>query len=258
MKTLKGWLYAAFITPITLAGISSCSKSNTAPVPQQKQYTISPYNSTSQISGTVNFTQVLNVDSIIVTIKLQGVNQDGSYPVYIRQGTSLEDGPLAYNLGFVDGANPTLTKEVPLAFSDLANYNGCLNVYRNPNDTVTIVAQSEIGENNIFKAYNMYNPVNTSQINGQFRVYQRSAGSYLVIRIDTSFAHMGGASHPARVYTAAGDRAFDLTNVDSVSGVSVTPLPDQPYNTLSTYPGSIKVLLSQAFQDVTISQGQFK
>jgi hypothetical protein len=258
MKTLKGWLYAAFIVPTALMGISSCSKSNTAPVPQQKQYTISPYNSTSQISGTVNFTQVLNADSIMVTVKLQGVSQDGSYPVYIRQGTSLQDGLVAYNLGFVDGANPTLTKEIPMVFSDLANYNGCLNVYRNPNDTVTIIAQSEIGANNVFKAYNMYNPVNTSQINGQFRVYQRPAGSYLVVRIDTSVAHIGGTSHPARVYTAAGDRAFDLTNVDSVSGVSATSLPDQPYNTLSTYPGSIKVLLSQAFQDVTLSQGQFK
>lgn len=258
MKTLKGWLYAAFIVPTALVGISSCSKSDTPPVPQQKQYTISPYNSTSQISGTVNFTQVLNVDSVIVTVKLQGVNQDGSYPVYIRQGTSLEDGPVAYNLGFVDGQNPTLTTEIPMVFSNLANYNGCLNVYRNPNDTVTIIAQSEIGENNVFKAYNMYNPGNTSQINGQFRVYQRSAGSYLVIRIDTSVAHVGGVSHPARVYTSTGDRAFDLNNVDSLSGVSATSLPDQPYSTLSAYPGSIKVLLSEAFQDVTISQGQFK
>ncbi|MGH2643824.1 MAG: hypothetical protein ACRDE2_07750, partial [Chitinophagaceae bacterium] len=254
---LKGFLPAVFFG-VALIGFSSCNKSNTTPTPQQTQYTISPYNATSQISGTVNFMQVMNVDSVIVTIKLQGVNQDGSYPVYIRQGTSLEDGPVAFNLGFVDGQNPTLTKEIPLAFSDLANYNGCLNVYRNPNDTVTIIAQSEIGGNNVFKAYNMYNPANTSQINGQFRVYQRTTGSYLVIRIDTSLAHIGNISHPARVYTAAGLRVFDLNNVDSVSGVSATPLPNQPYNTLSTYPGSVKVLLSQDFQDVTISQGQFK
>lgn len=258
MKTPKRWLYAALLSGASFTGLLSCNKSNTTPSPQQKQYTISPYNSSSQISGIVNFRQVLNTDSVIVTVKLQGVNQDGSYPVYIRQGTSLEGGPVAYDLGYVDGQSPTLTAEIPLAFSNILTYNGCLNVYRNPNDTVTIVAQSEIGTNNIFKSYNMYDPVNTSQINGQFRVYQRPAGSYLVIRIDTSVAHIGRISHPARVYTAAGMRAFDLNNVDSVSGVSATSLPDQPYNALSTYPGSIKVLLSQGVQDVTISQGQFK
>lgn len=258
MKTSRNGLCMVFLAGVAMAGFSSCNKSNTAPVPQQKQYTISPYNSSSQISGTVNFTQVLNADSVMVTVKLQGINQDGSYPVFIRQGTSLEDGAVAFNLGFVDGANPTLIREIPVSFSDISAYNGCLNVYRNPNDTVTIVAQSEIGINNVFKSYNMYNPANTSQINGQFRVYQRSQGSYLVIRIDTSAAHLGGVSHPARVYTAAGLRAFDLANVDSVSGVSVTTLQDQPFNTLSNYPGTIRVLLSQNFQDVTISQGSFK
>lgn len=258
MKTLKFTVGGACIFMAGVTFFSSCSKSNTGPVAQQKSYTISPYNSSSQISGTVNFTQVLNTDSVIVTVKLQGVAQDGYYPVYIRKGTSLEDGPVAFNLGNFNGDSTALTTEIPLSFSNLQTYDGCLNVYRSPFDTVTIKAQSELGTNSVFKSFNMYDPVNTTQINGQFRVYQRPAGSYLVIRIDTSVAQLGGVSHPARVYTAAGMRAFDLTNVDSVSGVSATPLPDQPFNTLSAYPGTVKVLLSQAVQDVTISQGQFK
>lgn len=258
MKTLREWLLAALMTGTPLFLLFSCNKSNVAPSPQQKVYTIRPYNSSSQISGTVTFTQVMNVDSVIVAVKLQGVSQDGYYPVYIRQGTSLEDGPVAFNLGNFNGDSTSLTTKIPMAFSSLSTYNGCLNVYRSPFDTVTIKAQSELGTNSVFKSFNMYDPINTAQINGQFRVYQRSTGSYLVVRLDTSVAQLGGVSHPARVYTSAGLRAFDLNNVDSVSGVSATSLPDQPYNTLSVYNGTIKVLFSDSIQDVPISQGQFK
>lgn len=259
MKTTIGLLKAMAVTAVAVAGLAACQKDNGTPAPLHKQYTISPYNASgsNQISGTAKFTEVLNADSVQVAIQLQGVSQDGSYPVYIRQGTSIENGPVAYRLGFVDGRSPTLTAVIPLSFSNLIKYNGSIDIYRNPNDTVTIVAQSEIGANEVYKSYKMTNPLNGDQ-NGQFRVYQRTGGAYLVIQIDTSVAHTGGLSHPARVYKSDGTRDFDLTDVSAVTGVSATNLTDHSFDELTHYTGMIKVLLSADAQDVPISQGQFK
>ncbi|HEX5555619.1 MAG TPA: hypothetical protein VFX43_20420 [Chitinophagaceae bacterium] len=259
MKTTAGLLKGILITATALIGLSACQKNDSTQTPLKKQYTISPSNrpGSPQISGTVDFKEILNTDSVDVTIQLQGVSQDGSYPVYLRNGTSIENGAVAYNLGFVDGRNPTLTTSIPVSFSNLIKYNGCIDIYRNPNDTVTIVAQSEIGTNEVYKSYNMSSPLNNT-INGEFRIYKRPTGAYVVIRIDTSVAHTGGVSHPARVYKSDGTRDFDLSDVSATTGVSATNTPDHTFDELTHYDGMIKVLASKEVQDVTLSQGQFK
>gem|GEM_PF-6422637 len=243
---------------VLLAGmlLSACQKNDSHDNPLKIQYTIGPYQS-SKISGTVDFTEVLHTDSVQLTIQLTGVSQDGSYPVLLRKGTSIENGEVAFNLGFVDGRNPTLTKTIPLPFSQLIKYNGCLDIYRNPNDTVTIVAQSEIGANNIFKSYDMSNPI-TTQPNGQFRIYKRDAGAYIVVRIDSASAHLGGMPHPTRVYTAEGAREFELEDLSEVSGVSATLVTDHSFDDLTHSNYVIKVLQSEDLQDVVLSQGAVK
>lgn len=244
---------------VALAALSSCSKNDSDTTPLNKTYKITAYNSTSQISGTLSVMEVLNTDSIWLTLQLQGTSTDGSYPVFVRQGTSIENGPVAYDLGFVDGQNPTLAKEINMSFSDFIKYNGCIDIYRNPNDLATIVAQSEIGTNETYKAFDMVNPnLPNKPINGQFRIYKRSTGAYLVIKVDTSAAGMGlGISHPARVYKTDGTRDFDLSDVSDSSGVSATNITDHTFDQLSSYSGSIKVLESMQVQDVIVSQGTF-
>lgn len=253
MKLLNGGLFIA----LTMISLSACQNNDSNPTPRTKQYTISPYGQ-SNISGTAKFLEVLNTDSVQVTIQLQGVSQDGSYPVYLRQGTSIENGPVAFDLGFVDGRSPTLTSTINLSFSQLLKYDGCIDIYRNPNDTVSIVAQSEIGANEIYKSFDLHDPLNQSKINGQFRVYKRPQGTSLIIRIDTSVAHTGDVSHPARVYKSDGTRDFDLSDVSPTTGVSSTDLSDHSFDELTHYNGKIKVLLSQEIQDVTLSEGDFK
>lgn len=243
---------------VLLAGtlLTACQKNDSNDNPLKIQYTIGPYQS-SKISGTVDFTEVLHTDSVQLTIQLTGVSQDGSYPVLLRKGTSIENGEVAFDLGFVDGRNPTLTKTINLPFSELIKYNGCLDIYRNPNDTVTIVAQSEIGANNTFKSYDMANPI-TSQLNGQFRIYKRDAGAYIVVRIDSATAHTGGVAHPTRVYTAEGAREFELEDLSHVSGVSATLVTDHTFDDLTHSSYLIKVLQSADLQDVVLSQGAIK
>lgn len=244
---------------VALAALSSCSKNDSDNTPLNKTYKITAYNSTSQISGTLAVKEVLNTDSVWLTLQLQGTSSDGSYPVFVRQGTSIENGPVAYDLGFVDGQNPILAKEIPMSFSDFIKYNGCIDIYRNPNDLATIVAQAEVGANETYKAFDMVSPnLPNNPINGQFRIYKRSTGAYLVIKVDTSATGMGlGMSHPARVYKSDGTRDFDLSDVSDSSGVSATTITDHSFDALSSYSGSIKVLQSGQVQDFIISQGTF-
>lgn len=258
MKTTMGLLKGMLIMAVVVTGFSACQKNDSTPTPLHKQYTISPNgDAANPISGTAKFTEVLNTDSVKVTIQLQGVSQDGSYPVYMRQGTSIENGQVAYDLGFVDGRNPTLNAVIPMSFSNLIKYNGSIDIYRNPNDTTTIVAQSEIGANEVYKAYKMTDPQSGNQ-NGQFRVYKRSGGAYVVIRLDTTMVPMGNVPHPARVYKADGTRDFDLTDVSPGTGISTSTVTTHTYDELTHYTGMIKVLQSADVQDVTLSEGQFK
>lgn len=243
---------------VALAALSSCQKNDNTQTPLKKQYTISPYNATSSIKGTLNVMEVLNTDSVVLTLQLTGVSTDGSYPVYLRQGTSIENGPVAFNLGFVDGSNPTLTAEIKMSFSDFMKYNGCVDIYRNPNDLETIVAQAEIGTNETYKSFDMSNPnLPDKPINGQFRIYKRATGAYLVVKVDTAAVHSGLGSHPARVYKTDGTRDFDLSDVSDSSGISTSNITDHTFDELSKYSGTLKVLESQTIQDVVISQGSF-
>lgn len=255
MKTTKILLRGAILFSIALLGLSSCSKDDTKPTPLHKQYTISPYDQSGPISGSVNFKEILNTDSVKVTIQLTGVSQDGSYPVYLRKGTSIENGPVAFDLGFVDGRNPTLDTTLPISFSNLIKFNGCLDIYRNPNDTVTIVAQSEIGSNEVFKSYILVSPnVSGNPQNGQLRIYKRTNGAYMVIRVDSS-AFLTTEAHPARVYKADGiTKEFDLSDL-SPAGVSATPVTDHTYDDLTKTKRIVRIFQSLTALDVTISEG---
>lgn len=258
MKTMHPLRKQMLLALLALAGLSSCSKNDSDNTPLNKQYRITAFNATSQISGTLSVTEVLHTDSVLLMLQLQGTSPDGSYPVYVRQGTSIEDGPVAFDLGFVDGENSTLSKEINMSFSDFIKYNGCLDIYRNPNDLHTIVAQSEIGSNETYKAFDMMNPnLPNKPINGQFRIYKRGTGAYLVVKIDTATGDPGITAHPARIYKSDGSRDFDLNDVADSSGVSATNITDHTFDELSNYSGSVKVLKSQDMQDVVLSQGSF-
>lgn len=258
MRTIYFPRNLLFLGLAAIAGLSACSKNDSDHTPLHKTYNINPYNSSSQISGTLSVTEVLNTDSVVLTLQLKGTSTDGSYPAMLRQGPSIENGPVAFDLGFVDGQNPTLTKEINMRFSDFNSYNGCVDIYRNPNDLTTIVAQSEIGANETYKSFDMMNPnLPNKPINGQFRIYKRSTGAYLVIRIDTATAQLVKESHPARVYKSDGTRDFDLSDVSDSSGISSTNITDHTFDELSKYTGSIKVLQSATVQDVVLSQGSF-
>lgn len=260
MKNSMSLLKSVFLVSLVLIGLSACQKNDSNPTPREKQYQIKTYPG-FDVSGMATFKEILNVDSVMVTIKLQGttVSDVTSFPVYIREGTSLENGPVEFDLGNFDGSEGTLTKEIGLSFDELENLNGSLVVYRNPNDTKTIIAQGELGINKVYKSYSMHFPT-SSDINGQFRVYKRDNGAYIVIK--NTFNNLDtlceGHPHPAGVYKTNGAPAFDLNPVADSNGVSATSLPDHTFDEMTHYDGYIKVLCSEDVESFVLSQGEFK
>lgn len=257
MKPTNTLLKGALIAATALFSLSACQKSDNSPVARTKTYNIQTY-ANYNVSGTATFTEVLNTDSVKVDVKLSGSNVTDLtlFPVYIRQGTSLENGPRAFDLGNLDGGVKELQSEINLSFDDLLNFNGSLDVYRNTTDTTQTIAQAEIGANEVFKSYNLTSPNQQGQPqNGQLRIYKRATGAYLVVRVDTS-AFIGTEPHPARVYQADGiTKDFDLNDLGGETGISATTVTDNTYDDLTKTKRIVKVFESATSLDVTISQG---
>lgn len=253
------------LTGILLLGtffftLSSCSDDDGAkPVPREQSYKVTAYGS-NEISGTANFKEVLNTDSVQVTIKLQGkdINNLSALPVKIRQGTSIESGEVLFDLGSYNGAEKELVKTIKLSYDDLVKLNASIGVY-NPNNS-DILAQAEIGSNSTYESYTMTNPT-TNEMNGQFRIYKREKGSYVVIHIGLEGLATAceGVDHPAKVLDADGipDTDIVLNPVADSNGVSATHLSEQAYEDLTKYNGSINVYCSESLLVKTISQGNF-
>lgn len=256
IRLLEGCLLLA----LTLFAFSACQKNGSNPVPRETQYQIVSYPGYN-VSGTATFKEVINADSVWVTIKLQGstVSDVTSFPIYIREGTSLENGDKKFDLGNFDGSKGTLTKEIALSYDELNNFNGSIAVYRNPTDVSTLIAQGELGINGIYKSYTMHFP-GSSDINGVFRVYKRGNGTYVVIKntFDNLDTLCAGHPHPAGVFKANGAPDFQLNPVADSSGISATALDNHTFDEMTHYQGSIKVLCSDAVQSFVLSQGEFK
>lgn len=258
MKLPTKLLTGLFLLATAVFTFSSCGNDddNAKPVPRSETYNFTAYG-THEITGTALFTEVLNTDSVKVTVELKGkdINDLVSLPVIIREGTSLESGDVISNLGNFKGSDGKLVKTIKLSFDNLLTLNGSMAVY-GPSDN--ILSQAEIGTNTTYESHTMTN-LTGSEMNGQFRIYKRPTGSYLVIKIDLEgiASICDGVDHPAKIYKADGSPEVELNAVADSSGISATSLTDYSYDDLKNYNGFVKVLCSETATDVSISKGNF-
>ena len=108
-----------------------------------------------EISGTAVFEERENGETL-VSIQLDGTDQEGTYPVQIIVGPVDGAGDeVALILNPVDGSNGSSYSNVaqlnedtqegaPITFEELVNFDGHLNVYLSEDDMETIVAQGNI------------------------------------------------------------------------------------------------------------------
>ncbi len=211
--------------------------------------------SNSAISGTATF--VMNQDnSTTVQIQLSGTTS-GLHPSHIHFNSAAEGGDIAVSLNPLDGAtgrSETIVTQqsdgTQLTYNDLINFDGYINVHESMNNLATLLAQGDIGENDLtgdMMTYNL-NSVDFPSISGEAIFNKRVNGTALVtLRLNGT----SSGSHPSHIHfntaVEGGGIAVGLNPVDGNTGISKTSvmmLEDETpisYNELINFDGYINV-----------------
>ncbi|MEQ8809257.1 MAG: hypothetical protein RIE59_09345 [Imperialibacter sp.] len=240
------------------------------PTGQSKTYALAAVANPS-ISGLVSFVE--NDDnSTTVTISLNNTPAGGQHPAHIHMNTAAEGGDIAITLGTVDGGTgegavtfSTFDDGTPVTYDDLMMYDGYINVHLSASELGTIVAQGDIGQNELTRMSKTYDlgSVAVADISGTATFSERVNGEALaVLALDNTPV---GGSHPAHIHfnTAAegGGIAFTFNPVNGDTGMSMTNvsmLDDETsfgYDDVLEYDGYINVHLSATELGTIVAQG---
>ena len=223
------------------------------------------------ISGSVTFTQRVNGEALAV-IELDNTPDGGSHPAHIHANTAAEGGAIVYTFNPVDGTSGMSMSNVESSDDGLAlNYaaildiDGYINVHLSADDLATIVAQGDIGQNELtgeMKVYDLGEKA-VAGISGTATFMERVNGEALA-KLELMNTPDGG-SHPAHIHanTAAegGGILYTFTAVDGTSGMSmsnVAMLDDGTafgYEDVLGVDGYINVHLSVEDLATIVSQG---
>jgi hypothetical protein len=226
--------------------------------------------SNPDISGTVKFAERSD-NSTLVTIDLDGTSSGETHVAHIHENSAAETGGIVIDLNSISGSSgmsETVVSELndgtPITYSELLMLNGYTNVHASEINLVTLIAQGDIGENELTGSSTTYalTGVNESGIDGTATFAERISGATLVT-ID-----LEGASptdnYPVHIYEGTvatpGPIAINLNNYTGTTGKSVTTvrtLNDDTaisYDQLSDFNGHINIQTS-ATDPTYVAQG---
>jgi hypothetical protein len=227
------------------------------------------------ISGSVMFEERMSGEAL-ATIMLDGTPADGMHPAHIHMGTAAEGpGDIAFTFNPVNGATgmsmthvAMLDDDTEFGYEDVLNYDGYVNVHLSADDLGTLVAQGDIGQNELTGESASYDlgSVDVDGIMGTAMFEERVNGETLVtIMLDGTPAD---GMHPAHIHVgsvadAPGDIAITLNSVNSATGMSATNVTKFngedgdmiDYNGLLEYDGYINVHLSADDLGTLVAQG---
>ncbi|MCA0931827.1 superoxide dismutase family protein [Lutimonas saemankumensis] len=223
------------------------------------------------ISGTVTFFERINGEALSV-IELSNTPEGGIHPAHIHDGNALEGGGIAVSLNPVDGTSgmsktsvSQLDDGTAVSYDDLLDFNGYINVHLSAEELATIVAQGDIGGNELSGSEMMYmlGEKDVAGISGMVHFYKRNNGETLA-KLELMNTPEGGI-HPAHIHNNSaiegGGIAVSLTPVDGTTGMSYTnirALDDGSaltYDQLMDFDGYINVHLSPENLAVIVAQG---
>ncbi len=273
MKTLSNQLSKVIIVSL-MALLISCGDDDDGggptPTGDSKQYTLNAVAEPS-ISGTATFAE-LSDGSTSITLQLVNTPAGGSHPAHIHANTAAEGGGIDISLEPVDGntgSSITIVSTTDagdlLSYEDLLDYDGYINVHLSESDLATLVAQGDIGQNELTGSNEEYElgAVSDPEISGTATFYERRNEETLVV-IELENTPSNG-DHPSHIHlnTAAegGGIAISLTNVNGSTGISktnVTALDDATsinYEALIDFDGYINVHLSESDLATLVAQG---
>lgn len=223
------------------------------------------------IEGTATFTKRVNGEALAV-IELSNTPEDGMHPGHIHMNTAVEGGDIVFDFADVNGATgisktnvAMLEDETPFGYDDVLEYDGYINIHLSEDDLGTLVAQGDIGQNELTTDSKIYTlgSVAIEDIEGTATFTKRVNGEALAI-IELSNTPEDGM-HPGHIHanTAAegGDIVFDFAAVDGATGISKTNvdmLEDETpfgYDDVLAYDGYINIHLSEDDLGTLVAQG---
>ena len=268
-------LVKAFVLGVSLI-FMSCNDNDDAmqPVGQQfpaatTSFDLSAVSDTS-ISGTAKFTE--NEDnSITVEIQLIGTIA-GMHPAHIHYNTAVEGGNIALTFQPIDGSTglstttfSTLDDGSPITYAEAVNFDGYINVHLSSEDLETLVAQGDIGENDLTGDVKVFElgEKDVEGIMGTATFEERVNGEALATIVLENTPD--GGLHPAHIHmnsaAEGGEIAFTFNSVVGVTGISKTNVSSLDggemfgYAEVMDYDGYINVHLSAEELGVIVAQG---
>ncbi|NNC33480.1 MAG: CHRD domain-containing protein, partial [Croceitalea sp.] len=209
------------------------------------------------ISGTATFTE-LDDNTVSLEINLQNTSDGEMHPAHIHFNTAAEGGDIAVSLEAVDGDSGMSTTIIsqlndgtPITYDGLLNFDGYINVHFSADDLGTLIAQGDIGQNELTGMTKVYalGSVSDPDISGIATFEERVNGEALAtVDLQNTSA---GEMHPGHIHfnTAAegGDIAVSLIPVNGANGMSKTNINAQDdgtslgYSALLNFDGYINI-----------------
>jgi Cu/Zn superoxide dismutase len=186
----------------------------------------------SGVFGTARFIE--NSDATFsIELDLQNTVSGSTHPAHIHFNTAVEGGAIALSLDVVDG-NTGKSKTDFIALDDgsavsyagLLNFDGYINIHLSPTELSTIVAQGDIGQNELTGERMSYelNEKDSPGISGTIEFAERINETTLVT-INLTGTPPGGI-HPAHIHendiATTGGIIVGLNPVDGDTGISKT------------------------------------
>jgi hypothetical protein len=251
---------------------TSCND-DTNPAPTQLNSKIYALGSVggAGITGTAKFIE--NSDATLsIELELQNTPAGGSHPAHIHFNTAAESGGIALSLEPVDGSTgkskttfTTLDDNTAITYQGLLDFDGYINVHLSATQLSTIVAQGDIGQNELTGEKTIYNlnQVAVAGISGTIEFAER-ANQTTLVTINLTGTTAGG-SHPAHIHendiATTGNIIVGLNAVDGATGISKTQVATLvggasiTYAEFLTLDAYVNVHLSDANLATIVAQG---
>jgi hypothetical protein len=223
------------------------------------------------VFGTAKFIE--NSDATLsIELDLQNTPANGMHPAHIHFNTAAESGGIALSLDAVNGETgkstttfSTLDDGTSITYQGLLNFDGYVNVHLSATELSTLVAQGDIGQNELTDVSKVYalGSVAVPTIDGTATFYERANGEALaVIELNNT---LEDGEHPGHIHmntaVEGGGIAFTFNPVNGNTGISKTnvdALDDGStfgYDEVLDYNGYINIHLSATELATIVAQG---
>ncbi len=223
------------------------------------------------ISGTATFAERINGEAL-ATLDIMNTPAGGMHPAHIHANTAAESGAILFSFTPVNGDTGMSMTNVAafddgsaFMYSDISALDAYINVHLSATQLGTIVAQGDIGRNDLTGESKVYTLAekDVAGISGTATFYERLDGSALAV-LNVMNTPPGGM-HPAHIHendaATGGPIAFSFTPVNGDTGMSmsqVEALDDGTaitYDGILTFDGYINVHLSATQLGTIVAQG---